>query len=534
MPLHHYLPASFLARFSTDSETEPARDRFLIIGDKKNQRSFKARAHKVGCIRNLYTLTDYSTDPEMIDQTWAEYERKLPAAIESLIQRNVDAEAWLRVLVPFVACMLVRGPNFSERFNLRFTSMGSETLSELLSNDNANRARLMELQRLLGFVATAKWIVISRQGKEKLITNDLGYSPFFNPIYGDIGMAIPLDRNTILAVIPLIEDHPILREEANNWVPIIHYSDMMELPQANYDQINNGIAKTADRFIFGSDEETIKEYLIGTTQSSVSLESIDFGFPGGKFARAHEFTWHRLVSAINKSPSDKKGWNFPLDWGAITSGWYSLPFLPLNLVEFPPALKRVKNTIQTRFYDPEIYYNISKIQELEEAGDYSTAIKEATNALTTKLSSILRARILAIRGSILAEMGKNREATKDFEDAIALDRSNADLHVNFGYALLKAGNAHKAYKILSKAIKLNPHHGIAYSNRCAAQWRIGRQKEAINDSTIAINLLPDGVEKGNAFLNRGNILKELGLEMQAKDDFAQAEMLFKKHSNTGK
>lgn len=151
--------------------------------------------------------------------------------------------------------------------------------------------------------------------------------------------------------------------------------------------------------------------------------------------------------------------------------------------------------------------------------------------LPTNSLLISKSQILAIRGGILADIGKNREATKDFEDAIALDRSNADLHVNFGYALLKAGNAPKAYKILSKAIKLNPHHGIAYSNRCVAQWRIGRKKDAINDSTIAIKLLPDGVEKGSAFLNRGNILKELGLEMQAKEDFIKAEVLLKKNSN---
>jgi len=139
----------------------------------------------------------------------------------------------------------------------------------------------------------------------------------------------------------------------------------------------------------------------------------------------------------------------------------------------------------------------------------------------------LRARILSIRGNILADIGKNREAMKDFEEAITFDRSTEDLYVNYGYALLKVGNSSKAFKILSKAIKLNPNHGIAYSNRSIAQWKIGRQNEAIKDSTIAINLLPDGVEKASAFLNRGKILSELGMQEQASDDFAQAEKLFK-------
>lgn len=390
MSLHHYLPASFLARFSADSKTEPARDRFLIVGDKKTKRWFKARTSKVGCIRNLYTLVDNSTDPDRIDRTWAEYERKLPASIENLIQGNIDAETWARVLVPFVACMLVRGPDFTERFDLRFPSIRPERLSKILSNDNANGARLMELQRLLGFVATAKWFVLSTPGKEKLITNDLGYSPFVNPISGDIGMAIPLDHNIILAIIPSIEDHPILREEANKWVPTINYSDLLGLSQADHYDVNNALAQTATRFIFGSDEKIIQEYLHGTAPSKVAPEPTDFGFPGGKFARAHEFTWHRLIGAINKPPSDKMGWDFPLDWETIKSGWHSLTFLPTNLIEFPPALKKVKNTIQTRFYDPEIYFTIIKIRELEAAREYSAAIKEATNALTHKLSSNLK------------------------------------------------------------------------------------------------------------------------------------------------
>lgn len=534
MALHHYLPASFLARFSADIKTEPARDRILIVGDKKNNRWFKAPASKVGCVRNLYTLVDYFVHPDEIDKTWTEYEQKLPISLETLIRRNIDAETWARVLVPFVACMLVRGPDFKERFNLRFPPSYYQKPKNFLSNDNANRARLIELQRLLGFVATAKWFVISTSGKEKLITNDLGYSPFANPLSGDIGMAIPLDHNIILAITPSIEDHTILREEANKWIPIINYVELLDIPQPNYDGINDSLAQTANRFIFGSDEKTIQELLNKTTPSLLPPEPTELGFPGGKFAVAHEFTWHRLIGAIYKPPSDKEGWLFPLQTEYVTRGWYPEPVIPLNLIEFPPALKRIKNTIQTRFYDPEIYFIISLIKDLDESGQYDSAIKEATNALKTKLSPKLKARMLAIRGGLLADIGKNREATKDFEDAITLDSSNADLYCDFGYALLKANNAPKAYKILSKAIKLNPHHGIAYSNRCAVQWRIGRPKEAISDATKAINLLPDGAGKANAYLNRGNILKELGQEQQANEDLTQAKSLLKKYSRNNK
>ncbi len=66
------------------------------------------------------------------------------------------------------------------------------------------------------------------------------------------------------------------------------------------------------------------------------------------------------------------------------------------------------------------------------------------------------------------------------------------------------------------------------------QWRIGRPKEAISDATKAINLLPDGAGKANAYLNRGNILKELGQEQQANEDLTQAKSLLKKYSRNNK
>jgi hypothetical protein len=532
MPLHHYLPASFLARFSQDPITKPARDRLLIIGDKKTKKWFKAPAGRVGCIRNLYTLFDYTSDPEMIDRTWEEYENKLPPAIEKLMEGRVDAEIWIRVLVPFVACMLVRGPDFIDKFNQRFHPTDREAIEHILTNDNANQARLIDLQRLLGFVAAAKWNVIS--SKEMFITNDLGYSPFYNPISSEIGMGIPLDSHNILAIVPLIEDHPILQEEDAKWVPIIHYSKMIDSPEVNKDDLNKGIVVSANRFIFGPNEEIIKKYLAETDSTSLALDSTEFGFPGGKLARAHEFTWHRLVTAIRKPPSDKKGWNFPLDVATIHSGWHSMMFFPMNLVEFPPALRKAKNMIYSNFYDPEIYYTISHINELIDAEKYDVAFREATIALSIKLSPVLRARILSKRGFVLEKFGKPREAIKDFEEAINLDPSNPNLYVRFGYVLLNANRAPRAYKILSKAIKLDPRNGTAYLNRCIALRLIGRRHNALEDSNTAIRLLPDGTDKANAFLSRGEILKELGYEDKANEDFSQADTLLNLQKNNDK
>jgi hypothetical protein len=403
MPLHHYLPASFIARFSSDLRKVPARDKRVQVGDKRNQTQFSSSAEKVGCINNLYTLAHSHIEPEEVDQTWTEYERGLPNAIDSLINNTVDATTWTRVLVPFVACMLVRGPDFEDRFFDRFPPGHRQELSYLFTSDQANAARLREIPRLLTGVLAAKWIVLSAHGKEKLLTNDLGYSPYINPTTGDQGLAIPLSQKKILAIVPGKEDRIILRAEGDKWMPNISY---MDLPPGNHEGLNLSLAHIALRFIFGPEITLVQKYYRGVAESFTAPEPIELGFPRELLSPAFEFTWHRLVSAIIRPPSATDGWDFSLDWKIVTSGWHSMPFLPVNLIEFPPALKRVENTIQLKFYDPTVYFDISQMVMAEKTGDFETAIKIATEALIREAPQSLKAELLAKRAMLYREQGK--------------------------------------------------------------------------------------------------------------------------------
>jgi hypothetical protein len=402
MPLHHYLPASFIARFSSDMRKVPARNKRIYVADKRNQTLFPSPAEKAGCINNLYTLAHPHIGPEEIDQTWTEYERRLPTAIDSLINNTVDAATWTRVLVPFVACMLVRGPDFEDRFFERFPPEHRRELSNLFTSDQANAARLREIPRLLTGVLAAKWIVLTAHGKEKLLTNDLGYSPYINPATGDQGLAIPLSQKKILAIVPGKEDRSILRAEGDKWVPNISY---MDLPPSNHEALNRSLAHIALRFIFGPEIALVQKYYKGVAESFTAPEPIELGFPREFLSPAFEFTWHRLVSAITQPPSVVGGWDFSLDWEIVTSGWHSMPFFPINLIEFPPALKRVGNTIQVKFYDPAVYFDLSHMVMAEQMGDVETAIKIATEALTREAPQSLKAEILAKRAMLYKKQG---------------------------------------------------------------------------------------------------------------------------------
>jgi hypothetical protein len=56
MTLHHYLPATFLASFSADASSDPRRERPVWAGNKRQYKTFRAPAARLGAENNLYTL----------------------------------------------------------------------------------------------------------------------------------------------------------------------------------------------------------------------------------------------------------------------------------------------------------------------------------------------------------------------------------------------------------------------------------------------------------------------------------------------
>lgn len=122
MPLHHHLPATYLAAFSPAS-AGPRRARPIVVGDKSDGRVFRTAAQAVAAVQGLYTLNTDGVDPEEIEKLWSRYEDDLGDALDALVAGSTDAVTWARVLVPFVAATLVRGPDFNKRFEARLGSL---------------------------------------------------------------------------------------------------------------------------------------------------------------------------------------------------------------------------------------------------------------------------------------------------------------------------------------------------------------------------------------------------------------------------
>ena len=163
---------------------------------------------------------------------------------------------------------------------------------------------------------------------------------------------------------------------------------------------------------------------------------------------------------------------------------------------------------------------------LQSIGKPEDSIRECTEALEIATTPALKAIVLSFRGGNFADLGKFDLAIADFKSSILLDNSNAKTFCDYGYALIKADDPSKAFTILSKAINLDPKLGQAYVNRGVALWKMGNHAEAIDDSSTGITLLPDGIEKANAFMNRANISIEVARYEKAVEDFDSAILLF--------
>jgi tetratricopeptide (TPR) repeat protein len=521
----HYLPATFLASFSLDLETPRRRNRRLYVGDKREDRVFRTRAENVAAINDFYTLVtaelESDVGPGMVDSVWTQYERDLSEAITLLINGGVDARTWIRVLVPFVACMLVRGPDFNTRFEGRMDNLGLNAESGLLSRNNTNFGRVFELQRLLGPVAVAKWRVIRTTGAGQLITNDLGYAPFDDPQAREFGIAIPLDPAHILAVIPRDEGQ-VAVVRSGKWIPDIEYAETLP---TNHDGLSRALWATAQRFVFGPDEETVKRWLRESSAAYVPAEPEQLGFLSRSAARAHEFTWHRLAAALERDPSDTAPWDFPLDWEKLSEGWAPPVFFPANLVEFPPALRREGDSIIAEFYDPEGYYVLSVVRQFEEIGDYRSVVEEATRGLDLAHDNALRIEFLVTRAGALDELERYDEALSDYNEFLEIEPRSAIALTNRAATFLKIEEFAEAERDLEQALSLDPDQEVARLNLGNLHNMRGDFVSAVRELTRALRSSSKDTERGTAHLSRGNAHLELENHREAIEDFSIAAKL---------
>jgi len=132
------------------------------------------------------------------------------------------------------------------------------------------------------------------------------------------------------------------------------------------------------------------------------------------------------------------------------------------------------------------------------------------------------------RGLTLEALGNQKEALRDYDQAIALDPAFVLAYNNRGNTLDALGRREEALRDYSQAIALDPTDTKAYKNRGLTLAELGRREEAVRDYSQAIALDPTDTK---AFYNRGNCLTELGRREEALRDYSQAIALDPNYSN---
>lgn len=342
----HYIPAVYLSRFSYDSSPQ-SRKRSVYAFRRGQTKIIRSKVENLGFINNFYTLTEQALsskdgvrDPYTIERLWNGIERELTNAMDQLADPNrgtVPADVWVRTLVPFVASMFVRGPSFDKEYQSRspILDLGREETKGVLSPDNTNMSRLIELQRLLAPVAASRFMVLHAVDGQPIITNDLGYAYFYCPTTREPGYVFPLGPKTALGVVP--GDANVVAEGRwpGSWeTPIYHH----ELEPNAQGGLNKALAQAAQDFIFGPTVESVNRW------RSVMSEPGQLPFPAflarfsSKTRRENEFLWHRLVSSLVFRPGDSRVGEFRLTPASLAGGWAPAIILPTQQRSEPKSL----------------------------------------------------------------------------------------------------------------------------------------------------------------------------------------------------
>jgi hypothetical protein len=303
MPLHHYIAATFLANFSRD-EKVPRRERVLSVADKRAGTTFTTTAERICAVHDFYTVKSSGWPDDAVDRCVSGFEPTLHLALEELTQGTLDAATWAGALVPFVTSLLVRGPDFNQRYEDRLEEnipgisghFGSKRL-----RDNTNMSRVMEQQRLWIPVLAAQWHVLRVSGRYAQITSDVGYAISFDRRTNNFGIAAPIGSHHILHVVPA-KRRVIARAREGKWWPLIEYYN---LEDDQHLELLRAVAGQARRFVIGPDEETTRRYAMKEPKPLRSYDPDELGFINGALRRKWEMTYFAILPKLSEvAPAD--------------------------------------------------------------------------------------------------------------------------------------------------------------------------------------------------------------------------------------
>jgi tetratricopeptide (TPR) repeat protein len=158
-------------------------------------------------------------------------------------------------------------------------------------------------------------------------------------------------------------------------------------------------------------------------------------------------------------------------------------------------------------------------------GSLPAALSDLTEAITLNPKA---AQWWAIRAFVQWRAGNIALAISDVDESIRLTSNDADaFNMRGAIYLLEKRDPGKAEPDFAAAIKLNPKHKLARTNRASALGMLSRHNEALQEFEKAIELAPTD---SMAFANRGSLWIEMRKDDKALADFEKAITLDNKNA----
>jgi hypothetical protein len=254
-PKDHYVAAGLIGRFSARPETKQRTSPIWVLRRGRTD-AFQQTAERVAYRTALYTLEELwiGDNVRMVDQIWQRLEGQLPAALSALEGTDglVDARLWAEAMVPFIASLFVRSPDFGDRFGLRFAVLGGDGPA-LEQSDSITQARLFQLQRLFSPVMRASWRLLRCPKGAHLITSNLALAPLSLPQRP--GWVVPLSRTWALHLKPRPRTPRVwlTAPSGETFVDV----EVESVTAERAEVINRALATHAPEEIYGDPEEVV-------------------------------------------------------------------------------------------------------------------------------------------------------------------------------------------------------------------------------------------------------------------------------------
>ena len=135
--------------------------------------------------------------------------------------------------------------------------------------------------------------------------------------------------------------------------------------------------------------------------------------------------------------------------------------------------------------------------------------------------------LLLIKGLSNSKLKKYNVALADFKKIISIDSNYVDAYFNIAVIYKERKNYHEALKYLDILTFIDKKNFKAFSNKCFIKIILRDFNDALNDANLAIKLNDQYL---NAYLQRGNIYKELKIFDKSEDDYNHIIKLAQKDS----